>query len=300
MLSTLLGFYERYPSSLFAPRQIRRAALAPELLEELDYHGKKQGQILRSAQVYVLDEPSQLMLQGLSARMKQDGLDTMFSHVRLPFPAMLLTVPEPSEGMWPSGLVTQHDDTIYTQVFHENRDGFMPNLLIFKSQGANIEALHAPTFKLSQAIGDDITEDMAIEQEQTLCSNFLRIVVGMSILLQHKAMLEVEEVPAFPRAERRRGEKSGRPLPDIRVVKVKLGELGKRQLQAMNVGVDGDTPKKTQRRAHWVQGHFMRNRAGGISWRNPHLRGAGPPVPQERHVSVAKDACDLRSDSSSA
>lgn len=200
MLSTLLGFYEQYPSNLFALKKIRRTALAPELLEELDFHGERQSEILRAAQVYVLDEPSQLMLQGLSMRMKQDGLDDMFSHVRLPFPAMLLTVPEPSEEMWPSGLVTQHEGALYTQVFLENRAGFLPNLLVFKSQGASMETLYSPTFKLSQAIGDDVTEDTAIEREQTLGIDFLRIIVGMSILLQHKAMLEVEEVPAFPRA----------------------------------------------------------------------------------------------------
>jgi len=42
MLLTLLGFYEQYPSNILALRQIRRATLGPELLEELDYHGKKQ------------------------------------------------------------------------------------------------------------------------------------------------------------------------------------------------------------------------------------------------------------------
>lgn len=229
------------------------------------------------------------MLQGLSAKMKQDGLDEMYSHIRLPFPAMLLTVPEPAEGMWPSGLVTQHEDALYTQVFHENKEGFIPNLLIFKSQGAKIEAFYTPTFKLSKAIGDNITEEMAIEQEQTLCSNFLRIVVGMSVLLHHKAMLETDDVPALPRAERRRAQKSRRFLPDTRVVKVRLGELGRGQLQAMQEEVSEGLPEKTRRRAHWVQGHFMRNRAGGISWRNPHVRGAGPVVPQERQVSVAQD-----------
>lgn len=292
MLSTLLSFYEQYPSNILALRQIRRVGLAPELLNELEYHGKKQVEILRSTQVYVLDEPSQLMLQGLSTKMKQDGLDDMFSHVRLPFPAMLLTVPEPSEGMWPSGLVTQHEGTIYTQVFHESKEGFLPNLLVFKSEGAKTEALHTPTYKLSKAIGDDITENMAIEQEQSLFSIFLRIVVGMAILLQHKGMLEVEDVPAFPRAERRRAEKSGRPLPAMRIIKVRLGELGKRQLNAMQNVVMGDPQEVTQRRAHWVQGHFMRNRAGGISWRNPHVRGVGPIVPQERQVSVAKGASE--------
>lgn len=292
MLYTALEFYEQYPSNILALRGIRRTALAPDLIRELEYHGNKQSEILRAAQVYVLDEAAQLMLQGLSVKMTQGGLDDMFSRVRLPFPAMLLTVPEPSGGMWPSGLVTQHEEMLFTQVFYESNEGFLPNLLVFKSQGAKVEALLTPTLKLSKAIGEGVTEDMAIEQEQTLCASFLRIVVGMSILLQHKAMLETEAVSAFSRAERRRAQKSGQPLPDMRVVKVRLGELGKRQLQAMQAEANEGLTEKTPRRAHWVQGHFMRNRAGSISWRSPHVRGAGSVVPQERQISVARNTCE--------
>lgn len=47
MLSTLLEFYENYPSNILAIRQIRRGAIAPELLKELDYHGNQQREILR-------------------------------------------------------------------------------------------------------------------------------------------------------------------------------------------------------------------------------------------------------------
>jgi hypothetical protein len=286
MLATLLEFYERYPSNLFELRNIRRDELAPDLLEELDLHGKKQSEILNAAQVYLLDAPAQLMLLELSAKMKQDGLESMYSHVQLPFPAMLLTVPAPSEGKWPLALVTQHEDSLYTQVFHDDKDAFLPNFLIFKSQGRKVEALHTPTFKIAKAIGDNITEEQVADIEKPSCFSFLSIVVGMSVLLQHKAMLETEEVPAYPRAERRRAQKAGRPLPNMRVLKVRLGDLGMRQLQAMQDEAQGDHAENTKRRAHWVQGHFMRNRAGGISWRNPHVRGAGPIINQERHVSV--------------
>ena len=296
MLSTLLQFYAQYPSNILALRGVRRAELGAPLLEELDCHGTVQHQLLRAAQVYVLDKPAQLMLQDLSTGMKREGLDEMFGGVRLPFPSMLLTVPEPATGIWPAGLITQQDDTLYTQVFHESRGGFMPNLLIFASQGTKVEALYTPTFKLSTAIGEEIDEEAVIAQERPLSLSFLQIVVGMSVLLRYKAMLETEEVPAFPRAERRRAQKAGRPLPDMRVVKVRLGELGRGQLQAMRADEDDGPSDAAPRRAHWVQGHFMRNRAGGISWRNPHVRGAGAVVPQERRVSVADDASALPSD----
>lgn len=230
-----------------------------------------------------------MMLRKLSAQMQRDGLGNMFSNVRLPFPAMLLTIPEPKIGEWPAALITQDDDTLYTQIYLANKRGLFPNLLIFKSQGASVDVLHSPTFGLSQVIGDGVTEDAAIKQEMSLCFDFLAIAVGMSILFEHKAMLEREEVSSYPRAESRRAHKSGRTLPKKSIIKVKLGELGKRQLEATSGESKATEQAMSKRRAHWVQGHFMRNRAGGISWRNPHIRGAGPLLEQERHISSYKE-----------
>jgi len=285
MLANLLNFYDHYPSILFSLKRTSRTALAPDLLEELDFHGERQREIFNLAQVYQIDEQAELMLRNLSAQMQKDGLDSMFSSVRLPFPAMLLTVPEPATGPWPAALITQDEDTLYTQVYIGNKGGFLPNLLIFKSQGASVEILHSPTLKLARASGDEITDEAAIKQEKSLCFDFLSLAVGMSILFEHKAMLKKEEVPSYPRAERRRAQKSGRTLPNRTIIKVQLGDLGKCQVQATQEGNMSGEKSKAKRRAHWVQGHFMRNRAGGISWRNPHVRGAGSIVEQERRVS---------------
>lgn len=96
----------------------------------------------------------------------------------------------------------------------------------------------------------------------------------MSILFEHKAKLEREEVSSDPRAERRRAQKSGRTLPNKSMIKVKLGERGKRQVETTNGESTANEEAITKRRVYWVRGHFMRNRVGGISWRNPHIRGA--------------------------
>ncbi|MFD0860507.1 hypothetical protein [Roseovarius aquimarinus] len=285
MLADLLDFYKRYPDILLYLKGIDRASLSPNVIESLDFHGQRQREIFDIAQVYQIDERAELMLRNLSAQMQRDGLDSMFSNVRLPFPAMLLTVPEPKVGEWPAALITQDDNTLYTQIYLANKRGLFPNLLIFRSQGASVDILHSPTFNLSQEIGDDVTEDAAVKQEMSLCFDFLAIAVGMSILFEHKAMLEKEEVFAYPRAERRRAQKSGRTLPNKSIINVRLGELGKRQLEATSHESKVNEEVASNRRAHWVQGHFMRNRAGGISWRNPHIRGAGPLLEQERHIS---------------
>lgn len=285
MLADLLYLYKRYPDILLYLKGIDRASISPSILESLDFHGQRQREILDVAQVYQIEERAEVMLRNLSGQMQRDGLDSMFSNVRLPFPAMLLTIPEPKVGEWPAALITQDDDTLYTQIYLTNKRGLFPNLLIFRSQGASVDILHSPTFKLSQEIEDGVTEDAAVKQEKSLCFDFLAMAVGMSILFEHKAMLEKEEVSAYPRAERRRAEKSGRALPNKSVIKVKLGELGKRQLEATSDESKVNKEATSKRRAHWVQGHFMRNRAGGISWRNPHIRGAGPLLEQERHIS---------------
>lgn len=286
MLSTLLTFYKNYPSMLLQLKNIHRSSLPADLLKTLDFHGQRQSEILDVAQFYMLDKAAQALLYDLSAKMKKDGLEDMFSHVQLPFPAMLMTVPPVSNGMRPFALITQDEGALYTQVFLEGNGGFIPNMLIFKSEGAAVDTLMAPTFHLAKAAGDDIDNEVLLEQERPICMSFLSMVVGMSVLFQHKAMLETEEVPVYSRAERRRAQKEGSPLPDKRMVKVTLGELGKRQMQAMRDDHEGSSPEKRARRAHWVQGHFMRNRAGGLSWRNPHIRGAGPTIEQERHVSA--------------
>lgn len=289
MLTNLLDFYERYPDILLYLRGIDRASLSPDLIESLDDHGRRQREILDAAQFYQIDERAKVMLHDLSAQMQEDGLDSMFSNVRLPFPAMLLTVPEPKVGEWPAALITQDDNVLYSQIYLSNNHGLFPNLLIFKSQGTSVDILHSPAFALSQAIGAKVSEEAAIKQERSLCFGFLAMAVGMSILFEHKAMLEKEEVPAYPRAERRRAQKSGRTLPKKSIIKVKLGELGRRQLEATSGKSQATEEATFKRRAHWVQGHFMRNRAGGISWRNPHIRGAGPLLEQERHISSNED-----------
>ncbi len=289
MLANLLDFYGRYPDVLLYLKGIERRSLRPDLIESLDFHGRRQREILDIAQFYQIEESAQIMLNDLSAQMHEDGLNSMFSNVRLPFPAMLLTVPEPKVGEWPAALITQDGNVLYSQIYLANNHGLFPNLLIFKSQGSSIEILHTPTFALSQAIGENVTEEDAIKQEKSLCFGFLAMAVGMSILFEHKAMLEKKEVPAYPRAERRRAQKSGRTLPNKSVIKVELGELGRHQLEATSDKRRVNDEISSKRRAHLVQGHFMRNRSGGISWRNPHIRGAGPLLEQERHISSNED-----------
>lgn len=74
-------------------------------------------------------------------------------------------------------------------------------------------------------------------------------------------------------------------LPDTLITKISLGKAGRGQVEAMKckhllLAVKGYASK-----GPWVRGHYMKSRSGKLVWRMPHLRGAGPLVPQLQYVT---------------
>lgn len=68
---------------------------------------------------------------------------------------------------------------------------------------------------------------------------------------------------------------------------------GKIQLKATHVERDTDDPSG-KRRAHWVAGHYMKHMARPEKvFRMPHIRGAGPVIPQTRRVELPEIADQL-------
>ncbi|MFA3920180.1 hypothetical protein [Ruegeria hyattellae] len=68
MLANLLDFYERYPDILLYLKGVDRVSLRPDLIESLDFHGKRQREIFDIAQFYQIDERAEMMLHDLSAQ----------------------------------------------------------------------------------------------------------------------------------------------------------------------------------------------------------------------------------------
>jgi hypothetical protein len=240
---------------------------------------------LSQAEIFQIDDEAEEMLARLMNEMSSDGLEDTFQHVKLPFPAMIIEKSARFDGFKGVGLLTQIDTAIEAQFHAVNNDGLMPSLTIISTDSFPFKVIPTPTADLSSIIPsiNNLSEGMV--QDRTNAITFLSMGVGIATLLKYKGMLEVEEAPAYPRAERRRAEKSGRPLPDTRVSKISLGEAGKGQLAAMKQDQKQDPAVEGKRRAHWVRGHWMRTAAGGLSFRTPHIRGAGPVIHQERRVT---------------
>jgi hypothetical protein len=282
MLQHLLDFYRAYPDNLLSVRGARRTGLPTDLTERVAYHRSRQLELLGAAQLFRLSPDAEELLFRLLTEMRVDGLEAVYHEVRLPFPVILIERPTGPDGVTVLGLLTQGEGEIYTQRFLVTGSGLVPNLLVLRSAGLSGELIPSPTQELLRLLTPGDPAGTALEEEARLSRHMLGATVALATLLKHRGMLERAETAAHPRAERRRAEREGRPLPDTRVSVISLGEAGRGQLEAMR---DAKAARKGgPRRAHWVRGHFMRNPSGGLSWRMPHIRGAGPLIGQERRV----------------
>lgn len=286
MIETLIKFYKSFPDSLLTGVFSKsRSEISPDLLDSLLQYREDQINNLSQAKIFQIDDEAEAMLAQLMNEMSSEGLEDTFQYVKLPFPVMIIEKRAPVDGFKGVGLLTQIDTVIEAQFHAVNDDGLMPSLTVISTDSFPFKVLLTPTADLSSIIPgrNDLSEGLL--QDRTNAITFLSLGVGIATLLKYKGMLEVEEGSEYPRAERRRAEKAGRPLPDIRVSKISLGEAGKGQLASMRRDEDQDPTIQSKRRAHWVRGHWMRTAAGGLSFRIPHIRGAGPLIHQERRVT---------------
>lgn len=261
-VSTVLG--ERNPSD----------DLMASVSDYIDRHRK----MLMLAKHFVVDSDAELLLSKLLQEMKDEGLEDTFRTVRFPFPYVLLESNRDLGGR-AACLLVEGDDGFYSECFVGFQDGIAPNSSVLLWEGRHAQVLSSPL-----DYGRHENSQAQKDQELRLNSEFSGMFVALATLLSYEGMLVAEERPLYSRADRRRAARVGEILPDARKIVVNLGSLGKGQLAAM-VGAS-DEINKAQKRAHWVRGHFMRNRSGGLSWRNPHIRGAGPLIHQQRRVTA--------------
>jgi hypothetical protein len=186
------------------------------------------------------------------------------------------------------GLVTQVGEEIYTQRFAIRQNTVGPSACCMITKGMGASTVPTPTRELFEAVGMPVSDGM-IEEELAMNRSFLGSAVAIATLLRHEGMLDVKEVSLHPRHERRQAERSGKVLPDTLITKIALGKAGSGQVEAMSVNGREGIPRRT----HWVRGHHMKSRSGKLVWRMPHLRGAGPLVPQLRHVTGSASASGL-------
>jgi len=285
MFHHVFDFFEQYPSNLYSVTNTPASSVAPKLQDDLEDYRDRNLAILSETHSFRIDADAEELLTELICEIKEEGLEDTYRSVMLPFPAITLELkPEQSDKTY-IGFLTQVDDNIFTQTFLVNKGGAVPSLFIVQSSGLQAELIPTPTQGFLKSVNKLDQLDAVLEQETDLGKRFIALAVALSTLLKHKAMLEVETSHAIPRPERRRAKRLGRELPNVLVSKIKLGEMGKVQRDAMSGDALSEDSQNSKRRAHWVRGHFMRNTSGGLSWRSPHIRGFGPLTPQQRHLT---------------
>lgn len=299
MVQALKLFFKDYPRQILEMKGMGPDELPPGLIDQLLDYRQRSIVNLQDAQIFRIDPDSFWMIGELINEMKQDGLDELFSQVQLPFPSMIIMPPlTDGDGLLRQndgtvlGHVLQIDDAIYTQRFGLQQNGVSPSMLVMVTKGAGGTGIATPTRALFEAVDLPVSDAM-IEQEITMNWSFLGAAVAIATLLRHDGMLDMQEVSLHPRHERRQAERSGKILPDTLITKIALGKAGRGQLEAMKSDEAGVGREGVPRRTHWVRGHYMKSGSGKLVWRMPHLRGAGPPVPQLRQVTGFASARDL-------
>jgi hypothetical protein len=291
MVEALKLFFRDFPRQILEMQGVRPGELPAGLMDQLMDYRDRSLAILEDAQVFRIDIDAYWMMSELVNEMKRDGLDELFSQVQLPFPTMIIMPPlVGADGIIRQndgsvlGLVTQVDEEIYTQRFIIRQNTVGPSACCMITKGMGASAVPTPTRELFEAVGMPVSDGM-IDEELATNRTFLGSAVAIATLLRHNGMLDVQEVSLYPRHERRQAERSGKALPDTLITKIALGKAGRGQVEAMKDDISPDGRRGMPRRTHWVRGHYMKSRSGKLVWRMPHLRGAGPLVPQLRHVT---------------
>lgn len=299
MVQELKLFFTDYPRQICEMQGVRQAELPAGLMDQLLDYRVRSLAILEDAQIFRIDADAYWMMGELVNEMKREGLEELYSQVQLPFPAMVIIPPlTGDDGIQRQndgsvfGVVTQVEGEIYTQRFAIRQDTVGPSTCCMVTKGMRAEVIPTPTRGLFEAVGMPVPEGM-MEDELAMDRNFLGTAVAIATLLRHDGMLEVQQVSLHPRHERRQAERSGKVLPDTLITKIALGKSGRGQVEAMKADMATDAREGIPRRTHWVRGHHMKSRSGKLVWRMPHLRGAGPLVPQVRHVTGSVSARGL-------
>lgn len=287
VMQTLVELYRAYPEAMISHLGRDPARIDQALLDRLRDHRREQLALLAAAHHFRIDEEAEDMLFRLIHELGEAAAEDAFHRVRMPFPVVFLERGiRTDDGSVRAALITQGESLLRVQSFATLPEAALPSLLVSEVTEMQMELLATPTLELIEIIGDTSGSWEALHNEEQINTFFVKLAVSLATLLAHKGMLEVEDMPAVPRAERRRAEREGRPVPSARISMIRLGDAGRGQLQAMRAGPAPETDYAAVRRAHWVRGHFMRTKTGDLTWRMPHIRGAGPVTKGMRRIGV--------------
>ncbi|MCW3782994.1 hypothetical protein [Defluviimonas salinarum] len=285
MIDTARAYYQNLVTSLKEPPAFASDPLA-DRIRRIRRDSADVVEAIGMAQKFRLEFEAAEMLSNLLQEMG-DGIFPMFKGARLPFPLLWIERDIPGSTQQQAALIHQREDGITVRFMNRDDRHFAPALSVmtFAPEGGGWKH-DTPHFEQAIAACEpgaraDFHAAKAEHEEMNILH--FGLAVAMSEMLSHRGMLEVDEESGQSRAERRRAMREGEDLPATRISRISLGEFGRGQHLAMR---EADGKDQTRRRAHWVRGHFMRNRAGGVSWRMPHIRGAGPVIGQERRIAA--------------
>jgi hypothetical protein len=292
LLNKTLAFYHNLRSvASEIPTFMQGADAKMKAMAEVGTEAHAILAVIERAQVFALDQETDILLTSMARNAREDGVEGIFWNTPLPFDNIWLERGLP-EGKRDAFIIERQGNMQSCTTVMAEGDFLAPALVTTvtrtdsrqmdyrKSRYSDFAAAYSPPGEAEK------WSVLQAEQRDIIPFGILEAKM-MASLMSHPGMIRASEpVPAATRQERRRAQREGRSLPAKTVSHITLGEYGKGQLLAMT---DERRGEGQPRRSHWVRGHWMRNRAGGVSWRMPHMRGVGPLTPKERMVGSDPD-----------
>lgn len=248
-------------------------------------------QEIGQARAIRLDEKARKLVDHYMDGLSQTAVEDILVSMQLPWPRMWMEFP--AEDGRDSGILFIQDAKKLTCEFYEESIGdplyaiYPPVVRIVMDRVAETYRVEATevcrTMMVVMGADPESREELnALLEENRLqgITHVARAAV-LSVLLQAREILEVEEGATVPRAVRRRAERAGDKLPPTPVSRINLGAIGRTEYaMCLEEGprdsdMSGEAYEARRRRAHWVRGHMFIARNRQLTYRRPHIRGAG-------------------------
>lgn len=259
---------------------------------------------LRAARAIRLDDRAVRLVNHYNNEIQAEDLPDVIRSARLPWPRLWMESRN-DEGRDVGALIEEVPGGWACEVHGEaeRRDlPFYPALVRIVTDHADGSYRTEPTAAgrayMVRSVRDSsqtevLKEIMELQREQAF--SHVRAAAVLSVLLQARGILEERETLALPRQARRRAEREGAQMAREPVSVLDLSKLGQAEHAFHVEGIEPAAEEPAEggarrpRRTHWVRGHMFMARNRQLTYRRPHLRGAGEAEPVTMRVTASAE-----------
>ncbi|MFG6080317.1 hypothetical protein ACEUZ9_000867 [Paracoccus litorisediminis] len=248
---------------------------------------------LKDARAVRLDAEALRLLRDYLDELPAGEKSRIINVARMPWPQTWIEYAD-EDGVDIGFMVTQDDGVIRCQTYDQVvlRGTLIPvpplTTMVIDQRKESFETIASEAMRSLIHSPDTKIQDLVLRSRVLNAENVM-LAGALSLLLEARDVLDLEDELPLPRQARRQAEREGREVAKSRVSRIDLGAIGRAEYRARYEPVndtDGEATTR-KRRAHWVRGHLFLARNGSLTYRKPHMRGLGEAVNRPMHVTAS-------------